>query len=1189
MKTIKYVIIVFILFSLTENLKSQNFGPCGVIVDTANIYKAFTTCGNSSAAYIDKYRTPGYWIPDENTPIKTILVNWIICRNDAGGNGWQNTTAFRNQVALMFSNINDWYSNVQPKGYSLTCEPSIDNISDTRIRFELNDIIFIDNSAFNLSYNGESILNYVHNNYPSSKDVLNHIFTQPPTPTSGDSWGYYTVTSGGYSYVHTKYSMWSPDIVVWDDHINHITHEYGHAVGLHHTYDSERLNISHFDFLDDVFGLCNEPICGTPPAGNVSYLTYNCFWQYQTTPFYLMSGRNNSRYISPKAAGRMHRALSLYQNTYLVNNMPMCDYVKEKYPYSRSLTIADDEIWDFAVKMYQNIVIDSGVTLTIKCEVRMPIDGKIIVKPGAKLIVDGGKITCAHQNLWQGIEVWGHSNQHQYTLSGICHQGTCILTNGAIIENAREGITNWKSQDYNSIGGIIQATNTNFINNWRAVSFMAYYNFNPSNPSQIVNDRSGFYNCSFKTTSDLLNGDPFYAFISMWKVKGVKVEGCLFENSNPNATSLDLLGSGIISIDADFSVIEYCQNSQATPCPEADLFKTNFMRLKYGINAQKSETNNTYDIKNSIFTNCFVGIYNTGVNSSVITGNSFLYNSLYSPITQGTGICFNTGTGYTIEENSFSSSTTSITTIGAYMQNGGANANQIYRNTLSSFTYGLCSVAQNRSSDGTVGLQFLCNNFSSCIYDMYIKNGASINGMRRNQGEYISSTNIIGAGNKFTSGATYNIRNSSGYSINYYYGTGTNEYPTSVTSLVNRVAATINNTCPCNIGGGSNRSVETISDMFSGYYYNKELELMYKTLLYSLIDGGNSNDLVNQIELSWPSETWQLRQLLLSKSPYLSEEVLKQSSQIGYVLPNPILFEIFSSNPEGYYNDELLNDLSEKAYPMSDWMVDSLRSVRCRFTYRSTIEGNIAEYAKLKEIDGFKIIRNSVRDTNDMDHNKLNSLLSDFNSFNTEIMAINDYCQRGDYVTAETILQDMQTKFDFTQTEQEEYDWFVQLFAQLKLFHNSSRTIFQIDSLELMQIKLIADEGYGLGKNYAQNICGIYGYIYDPVFDLEDEIPVTKNVIVHNPIASESDKLIALSVYPSLAKEWVSIKWNLMIESTNSCINVVNQEGKTLFSYQIESSLGEKTINIQNWPEGTYVINLISTGKIIKSVKIVKI
>lgn len=239
MKYFSYFYVLLFVITFSSISYAQNFGGCGFNDSTNNegpILKSID-CSNSSTTWNNQYRTPDYWVSDSTTPIKTILVNWIVCQDDNGENGWKDMPEFRDQVDLMFEKVNKIYSEVQPKGYSLPCEPTIDYITDTRIRFELNEIIFIQNDAFNLAGNGSSILNWLFANHPTTQFQLNHIFTMPPNPGGPSHWGMYSHYNG-LPYVITHYSMFSDWYVVWDDHTNHVAHEYGHAVGLHHPYNA---------------------------------------------------------------------------------------------------------------------------------------------------------------------------------------------------------------------------------------------------------------------------------------------------------------------------------------------------------------------------------------------------------------------------------------------------------------------------------------------------------------------------------------------------------------------------------------------------------------------------------------------------------------------------------------------------------------------------------------------------------------------------------------------------------------------------------------------------------------------------------------------------------------------------------------------------------------------------------------
>ena len=116
--------------------------------------------------------------------------------------------------------------------------------------------------------------------------------------------------------------------------------------------------------------------------------------------------------------------------------------------------------------------VDSGGVCYMTDTIGMGATARIIVRPGGKLVVDGGTLTSVDSGgMWQGVEVWGHRNRHQTAAD----QGTLELRNGAVIENALCGVRTGRGSDsLHTTGGIVTAENSTFRNCAKAVEFLPY-------------------------------------------------------------------------------------------------------------------------------------------------------------------------------------------------------------------------------------------------------------------------------------------------------------------------------------------------------------------------------------------------------------------------------------------------------------------------------------------------------------------------------------------------------------------------------------------------------------------------------------------------------------------------------------------------------------------------------------------
>lgn len=1195
-----FTLAVFIVFAISTT--GQNLEECGTFIDTTEIYQPSRFFDYSSDTWLYKYRTPGFWIPNSTTPIKTVLVNWVICRDDNGGNGWQDSQTFRDEVDRMFENINHVYSTSLPKGYSLTCEPQYTHIYDSRIRFELNEIIFIDSTVFNQCGVGQmpmifSIVDYVHNHYPSSSKALTHIFTQPYNPIYPNAWGQYDAYYNSYSFVITQGSMADPSSVVWPEHVAHITHEYGHAVGLAHTYDGERTCLSHFDFLDDVFGNCSENIdpcehqSQTCDGDNVCYLPKTWF-EGNTPPYPLMSGcMYSSRYISPKSMGRMHRALSLYDYRFICPNGAMHKYVKEKYSYIYPLTVSTDETWDFAIKMYQDIVVTNDATLTITGEVKMPIDGKIIVHPGAKLIIDGGRITSAHDLPWSGIEVWGNKNVHQYEINGSYGQGYLELKNGAVIENAKCAVELWRPNYWGTTGGIIHATDATFRNCAKAVHALYYTNHSYINGLETAYN-SSFKNCNFIIDENYLGSQTFNKHVDLAQVNGISFKGCAF-SVNRKIQGVSLWCVGIGAYQAGFTVSSFCNagNSSTTtePCPEEYLVPSTFSGFYHGIHASNDgSAARTFNVWNSILSNNTIGIFALNTGYATIVNNEFVVGC-------GSdcdfGIYAEAVTGFCIEENSFYPRAINHGSPYGIEIVGSLGNNDIYGNHFQGLHCGNVAVGNNivtseSSMANTLGLTYSCNTNTNNTIDFCVLKDSNGHGdIASQQGSMYQPS-----GNTFN-GDLYHFYNDGSQLIDYYYNSNENSQIPDPDLLyrVSRHSTTSPNQCTSHYGNSSlvksnSEKNQLATDYLSHYTTYSNLKQVYE----NKIDGGNTSLQVSDINNASTSDQWRLRAHLLELAPYTSADVLTATIDRYDVFSNPVLFEILSANPDELKKDTLIRYLENKENPLPDYMVDILRQVADGFTARTALEAQMGKYGHDYTLAAGDIVRSNLNDSI-ADPTELRTWLGNTRDLASDRMVVASYLQEGDSLHAFTLANLLPDLYGLQGNDLADHSDYMDLLRLYHSLYRENRTVFELDEAETTMIDSIANFGIGASKSMAKALLS----------ELSDDYIITSycpsmpeaqgnnsDRIRTSALYTNEHKNNSVKVSPNPATTWTVIDYILPQGFDKLSFTLTNMHGVQVLNTFFYGNQGQKTIDLQTVSPGIYFYT-ISYGEYAINGKIV--
>ena len=513
---------------------------------------------------------------------------------------------------------------------------------------------------------------------------------------------------------------------------------------------------------------------------------------------------------------------------------------------------------------YGEIIVKSGVTLTVSSNLKMVKASKIIVEPGAKLVVNGGEIVGACGEYWDGIRLEGNKNLSQTE----ANQGVVELNN-ALISDARDAISViGENSNWEKTGGIIKATNTTFKNNRRSIEFMSY------GEGSNVNNVSYFRNCTFTWDDDpLANESTVQSHITMYQVKGVDFKGCTFKDERTSTTGLTT--HGILTNQAGFIVNNYLllPGHGGT----AVYKNTSFENLTYGIRAEEAD-DKLCKIQNSVFDDNDKGIYVTNTDNLYVVNNTFNVKS----IAHSMGLAAQNSTNFTIQKNDFLGTSNTYATAGLQIMSSGEDNNLVKQNRFVNLYSGFQALGVNYGIN--TGLELNCNSFSSCqrgidIHAFPLNNATGIKSVQGSQS--------LSAGNKFTNN-TNNVINNGVNTITYYYY-GTQENPNYFSMKFLPIQASAGASCGL-IGNITEPNFPLLSN-----------------------GDGEENEEEESIETSSIAPTTVLS--YINKKDYLSAESLLSASDMSQEEKND--YRLYSSYIQEYGNSynipiDMLLDLSGK-------------------------------------------------------------------------------------------------------------------------------------------------------------------------------------------------------------------------------------------------------------------------------------
>lgn len=842
--------------------------------------------------------------------------------------------------------------------------------------------------------------------------------------------------------------------------------------------------------------------------------------------------------------------------------------------------VTTNETWSEPKWFNHDLTIKSGGNLTITTTVKFCPGNKIIVEPGAHLLIDGGTLTCSCNDLWGGIEVQGNPELSQNPGT---NQGCVEIINSGKIEKATYGI-------YSSNGGIVFATDAMFHNNYRAVHFENYPDVN----------RSFFTRCTFDWGEDLdpavntfLDGSQY--FIGAEYVSPIKVYGCTFENNvNINSLPFNERGYGILANNAKF-IISGASSQPAVGDPNE--IKTYFKKLYYG--ARFLRAFNTYDlnIAHSRFENNLKGLSIGG-----FTGQSFaqvvlsefkvLPPSLIPGNYDSYGMYLNNCSGYIVEDNEFYRESTTPEGIGLVINESGPYDNMIYNNSFQYLEYAVIAQGCNRNDD-LMGLCFKCNDFSHNTNDIVITSSAPESpdqGINVNQGNKTSA-----AKNTFTiQNNEYDINNPFDQ-ITYYHDQYSGQNPVIPVPTIGVTNYQVFGStydkqidCPSNYSGGGSGIDELTEDLNEAKAASDSLE----QVLYQLIDGGSTGNLVNEVEYTSSQTALETRDMLIQESPFLSDSVMKTAINNEIALPNSMIRDVFLVNPQSAKSGDVLGALNQRVVPMPDSMMVQIMGGLEVIGEKEELTGLFSIWNQRYLTAFQKILHLYYEDTTGQyGFDSIVSLMNQKEGLSNRYELVTLFYGNGMYSEGNQILNTIPQQFQLSATETENHNKFVTLSLIMEQVNSDSAGINSLDSSQIATLTTMASGTHCMAGIFSRNLLimsGNIGYT-EPII-----LPVVSSRPAWHPLTTDPSNLdqnkYYLRVFPNPASNYFIVDYQINVPvKPNESISIVltDELGRELKSYYRTIQYDQITVATNGLASGNHFVVLKIGQTPQKTIKIV--
>jgi len=991
------------------------------------------------------------------------------------------------------------------------------------------------------------------------------------------------------------YTPYTVPHFVWSIHNNSrvIAHELGHRFGLEHTFESTTgwCQSGWYGSLAELADgsechLRGDYTCDTPPeadggivqVSNCVGVLSSCLDPLEnpyTTPVpvnNIMSATavSGCPFFFTEGQGLRMRT-ALHSLGTLPNYTQSARIIRKDtenfYQFYSNTTLTG------SVFCYHDILINSGVTVTISGTVKMAKGKRIRLATGAKLVVNGqvtslGGDICADAEggMWYGIRL-----PSVPTSSSLLYGSECVLNN-AKISNAQRAIEAVSSPGAIK-GARVEATNTLFLNNANSVYSWA------NNAPNLSAGGLLFTNCTFDVDEDFIADHPFSSHATL--VGGIHTDFLACEFKQSMVPKEDLTKNQLAlyvhstNVTVDQAQVPCPPN---TPCSIGGTY-TKFSRIENfgrGIFCGNIGGMKALTVRNTFLDDCTI----YGIETSNILMAELVNNRLIMRANDAQGFNLRQTGSYTISNNEFQAEAGAQgATIGISVWYGGAMNNQIFNNKYTGLYH--ANYAEGTNGGSSTGLEYLCNqNYGSLQNDFNVRNN-SPTPLRQQQG-----SQEIPAGNIFSNPANaqghFFLQESIPAKIQYHALDLFGEVPTKIDEDKVEVKKTTSSNSTCGEDFGPQETPwpgQEFTTNENEYWQYRGTYDSLSAVLHGQLDGGSTASLVDWIANADATDTSAILAQLSADRPWVSAEALAALFQRNDLFSSGQITQVCSQNPDALVDASILQILHSGNSGLDSTQLAAISAASGTTTVRRNLTSAMHEARISADRRVYHLIRHLSMSPGGTDYSRIRSWLARLNYLETDLATIWTYMAEGDWTGAKAVCQ----AASVITTQPAAYEW-AEMDAFVTLMDQGLADPYDLTSLDSVSVAVLhnfatEEKDPNRAATMATSILNTYYGFQLPYSSYQ---PSPSQAVARQRQHENNVQVQELVVHPNPAQGILSVVLN---DSEPCLLRIVDQRGR--LSLALQTYRSHEVVDISRLAPGLYIVQAIFSHGDIHAGKVV--